>query len=140
MHEMTMEQLSSLVKLVMTDGSTLMITADLNLLQFSAIALILVFLMARIAKKKYGSFFRSSVAESTLTNNFVGDRFFASQRIPPQKSCPNCAEHVPLSALMCEACEYNFLSRMVGSRHKMLASPAPMTHEVSKPSFASAGL
>jgi hypothetical protein len=41
---------------------------------------------------------------------------------------------------MCEACEYNFLSRMVGSRHKMLASPAPMTHEVSKPSFASAGL
>jgi hypothetical protein len=29
---------------------------------------------------------------------------------------------------------------MVGSRHKMLPSPASMTHEVSKPSFASAGL
>jgi len=140
MYEVTMEQLSSLVKLVMTDGSTLMITGDLNILQFSAIALILVFLMARVAKRTYGSFFKPSVAESPLTNKFVTDRLFASQRTPPHKNCPNCAEHVPLSALICEACEYNFLSRMVGSRHKMLASSAPMTHEISKPSLLSAGL
>jgi hypothetical protein len=129
--EVTMEKLSSLLKLVMTDGSTLMVTGDLTILQFSAIALILVFLLARMAKKKYSSSFRSSMAESAITNNFVADRIFASQRISLQKDCPNCAEHVPLSALICEACEYNFLSRMVGSRHKMLPSPAPMTHEVS---------
>ena len=135
MYEVTMEQLSSLVKLVMTDGSTLMITADLNILQFSAIALILVFLMARIAKKKYGSFFRSSRAESVFTNSCVTNRFFASQRIAAQKNCPNCAEQLPLSALICEGCDYNFLSRMVGSRHKTLPLPAPMTHEVSQPSL-----
>ena len=135
-----MEELSNIVKLVMTDGSTLMITGDLNILQFSAIALIVVFLMARIAKRTHGSFSKSSAAESTLTNNFVPDRFFASQRVPPQKNCPNCAEHVALSALICEACEYNFLSRMVGSRHKTLPLPAPMTHEVSQPSLVSARL
>ena len=116
-----------------------MITGDLNILQFFAIALMLVFLIARVAKRTHGSFFKSS-AESALTNNFVTDRLFAGQRTPPHKNCPNCAEHVPLSALICEACEYNFLSRMVGSRHKMLPSSAPMTHEISKPSLVSAGL
>ena len=135
-----MEKFLNLVKPVMTDGSALMITGDSNILQFSAIALILVFLMARMAKKKYGSSFRSSMPESAITNNFVADRLFASQRIAAQKNCPNCAEQLPLSALLCEGCDYNFLSRMVGSKHKMLPSPASMTHEVSKPSFVSAGL
>jgi hypothetical protein len=124
--EVTMEKFLSLVKLVMTDGSTLVMTGDLNILQFSAIALIIVFLMARIAKRKYDSFCKSSIVESALTNNFVANRLFASQRIAAQKNCPNCAEQLPLSALLCEGCDYNFLSRMVGSKHKMLPSPASM--------------
>ena len=140
MYEATMENLSTLAKLVMTDGRTLMIAGDLDILHISAIAFILVFLMVRIAKKKYRSFFKSSTAESALTNNFVADRFFSTRRIPARKNCPNCAEQLPLSVLICNACDYNFLSRMVGGRHRLLPPPAPMTHEVSKPSFVSAGL
>lgn len=109
-----MENLSTLVKLVVTDGSTLMIAEGINILHFSAIALILVVLTARIRKKRYSSFFKSSIAGSALTDNCVSDRFFAPQRIPPQKNCPNCAEQLPLSALICDACDYNFLSRTVG--------------------------
>jgi len=140
MCEAIMENLSTLVKLVVTDGSTFMIAEGINILHFSAIALILVFLTARLAKKKYGSFFRSFTAENAFTNNCVSDRFFSTQRIPALKNCPHCAEQLPLSALICDACEYNFLSRMVGGRHKLLPSPEPMTREVSKPSFVSAGL
>lgn len=135
-----MENLSTLAKLVVTDGRTLMIAEGLNILHFSAIALILVFLTARIAKKKYGSFFKSFIAESTLTNNCAFGRFFERPHILALKKCPNCAEQLPLSALICDACDYNFLSRMVGRGQKLLPSPVPMTHGVSKQSFTSAGL
>ena len=115
------ENFLTLAKLVVTDGRTLLIAEDSNILHFSAIALILVFLTARIAKKKY----------------FASRRFSESQRIPALKKCPNCAEQLSLSALICDGCDYNFLSRMVGRGQKLLPSPVPMTHGVSKQSFTS---
>ena len=39
------------------------------------------------------------------------------------KKCPKCADQLPLSALVCDACEYNFLSGFVGHRHKLLPAP-----------------
>ena len=39
------------------------------------------------------------------------------------KTCPKCAGQLPLSTLVCDGCEYNFLSGGVGSRHKMLPAP-----------------
>ncbi len=117
-----------------------MMADGLNILHFSAIALILVFLAAMIAKKKYARSFKTFVAESKLANNSVSDRLFDRPRIPALKKCPNCTEQLPLSALICDACEYNFLSTMVGRGQRFLPSPEPMTHEASNQSFASAGL
>jgi hypothetical protein len=64
MYEAITGNFSTLAKLIVTDGSTLMIAGDLNILHFSAIALILVFLTVRITKKKYGSFFKPFMARS----------------------------------------------------------------------------
>jgi predicted amidophosphoribosyltransferase len=39
------------------------------------------------------------------------------------KKCPNCNDQLPLSTLVCDACEYNFLSGSNGPRHKLLPAP-----------------
>jgi hypothetical protein len=39
------------------------------------------------------------------------------------KKCPGCAEELPLSTLVCDACEYNFLSGSIGSKYKLLPAP-----------------
>ena len=51
-YEMIMEKFSNLAKFIVTDGRTLMTAEDLNIIYFSAIALILVFLTVRIATKR----------------------------------------------------------------------------------------
>ena len=139
MYEAITGNFSTLAKLIVTDGSTLMIAGDLNILHFSAIALILVFLTVRIAKKKHGSFFKSFTARSDPMDNSTAARFFERHPISALKKCPNCAEQLPLSALICDACDYNFLSGMVGHGQKLLPSPTPMIHEWSDQTFASAG-
>jgi hypothetical protein len=140
MYEAIMENFSTLAELVVTAGRTLLIVEGLDILHFSAIALILVLLTARIVKRKHGGFFKSFRARSTSTNNCASDRFFERKRIPALKTCPNCAEQLSLSALICDACDYNFLSARPGRGQKLLPSPEPMTHEVSKQSFTSAEL
>ena len=122
---------SAIANLVMTDGSMLSLAGDSNTFYCFAIILIMAFLMARIGKKKFRSYRNVSRAEKALTNATVSDRLFPSHRIPAEKKCPNCAEHLPLSALICEACEYNFLSMTVGSKNKFLPSPEPSTQEAS---------
>jgi hypothetical protein len=39
------------------------------------------------------------------------------------KKCPDCAAQVPVSALLCDACEYNFIANMAIHRHKLLNPP-----------------
>jgi len=39
------------------------------------------------------------------------------------KKCPDCAAQVPVSALLCDACEYNFIASMATHRHKLLNPP-----------------
>jgi hypothetical protein len=136
MYEAILENFSTFATFVLTDGSTIMIAESLDILYFSAIALILVFLTARIAKKKDGNFFKSSIAESTPRNNGTTGRIFERQHISALKNCPKCAEQLPLSTLICDACEYNFLSGMVGHRHKLLPSSEPLGHEASRQTFA----
>ena len=113
-----------------------MIPEGLNILHFSAIAFILVFLTARIAKRKYGSFFKSFLAGRTFTNNYITGRISERDHLLALKKCPNCTEQLPLSILICEACDYNFLSGMVGHGHRLLPSPEPLAHEMRKQSFA----
>jgi hypothetical protein len=113
MYEAILESFSFFPTLVVTNGSTLMTAEGLNIIHFFAIALIVALLTARIASKK--------------------DRaIFKRQRIATLKKCPKCAEQLPLSALVCDACDYNFLSRMVRRRHELLPSPSePLAHHGS---------
>jgi hypothetical protein len=105
MYKAILESLSFFPTLVVTSGSTLMTAEGLNIIHFFAIALIVAFLTARIASKK--------------------DRgTFERQHVLTLKKCPKCAEQLPLSALVCDACDYNFLSGMVGYGHKLLPSPS----------------
>jgi hypothetical protein len=47
------------------------------------------------------------------------------------KKCPECAEQLSLSALLCDRCNYNFLSGSVAHRHKLLPAPSePLAHDV----------
>lgn len=136
LYEAILENFSTFATFVVTAGSTIMIAESLDILYFSAIALILVLLTARIAKKKDGNFFKSSIAGSTPRNNGTTGRIFKKQHISALKNCPKCADQLPLSALICDACDYNFLSGMVGHRDKLLPSPEPQAHEASMQTFA----
>ena len=99
-----------------------MIAGGFGLYHLFALALFLI-LAAWMAKKPFGAFFKPHTAGSALTNNLLAERLFATKPIPAQKNCPNCAEPTPISALFCDACEYNFLSGMVGTKLKSLPAP-----------------
>lgn len=118
-------QILSLLTLVVTNGSTRIIDGDSDILHFLAIALILAFLTARIASKKDGSFFKWFVAGAFLGIIALPVAIAIKRQhfLSVLKKCPKCAEQLPVSALVCDACEYNFISRIVGHGHKLLASP-----------------
>jgi hypothetical protein len=117
-----------------------MIAGNSDILHFAAMALILVLLTARIVKRKRGGFFKSSRARRTSTNKSVADRFFENKRMPALKPCPNCAEQLPLSALVCDACDYNFLAARPERGQKLLLPPQPMTYGVSEQRIAAGTL
>jgi len=109
-----------------------MLAGDLGIVYF-AIAVILIYLAARIVKSNSRDRFESSLAAKSFTEHSVTERFFPVQRIPTEKNCPNCTEPLPLSALICEGCDYNFLSRSVGGKHKLLAAPGSTARVRTKP-------
>ncbi len=110
-----------------------MMTEGSNILHYAAMILILAFLAARVANKRDGSF-KSLLA--ARIKRIVGRQHVELPTLKLKK-CPECDEQVPLSALICEACDYNFLSRAVAHRHKLLPAPSePLVHEASSPSFA----
>jgi hypothetical protein len=86
---------------------------------FHAIALTVIALAARIASKKDDSFFQRFLAKASKGTLAKGQKVALSAL----KACPKCAEQLPLSTLVCETCDYNFLSRSVGHRHKLLPAP-----------------
>ena len=135
-----MDNLLALANLVLTDGRTLMIPGNSDILHFAAMALILLLLTARMVKRKRGGFFKSSRARSASSINRAADRFFENKRMPAVKPCPNCAEQLPLSALVCDSCDYNFLAARPGRGQGLLPPPNPMTHEVSEQRIAALGL
>ena len=113
-----------------------MLAEGLDILEISAIALILVFLIGRIAKRKQSGFSKSAPMRGTSTHTAA--RFFESKRIPALKPCPNCAGQLPLSALICAVCDYNFLAARPGRGQKLLPPPEPTTHELTEQELVSA--
>jgi hypothetical protein len=124
MYEAIVENLSNLANLLLTDGRALMVAGGLEILPITAVALILVLLVTRIVKRKT---FR---ARGTGTHKRAFGRSFERQRSRELKPCPNCTEQLPLSTIICNMCDYNFLAARPGRGQNLLPSPQPITHEV----------
>jgi hypothetical protein len=131
MDEAIVENLSNLANLVLTDGRALMRAGGLEILPITAVALIIVLLVTRIVKRK------TLRARGTGTHKRASGRLFERQRSPALKPCPNCAEQLPLSAIICHTCDYNFLAERPGRGQKMLPSPQSMIHGVPEQKIAS---
>ena len=129
-----MQTLSNLVNLLLTDGRALMMTSDLEIFPVTAVALILVLLVAKLVKRKT---FRR---RRTGIHKRASGRLSKKQHSPELKPCPNCAEQLPLSAIICNTCDYNFLAARPDRGQKMLPSPEPISHEVPDQQIASPGL
>jgi len=104
-----------------------MITEGLNMFYLGAVAAIIPIVAVIIASKKDGRF----------SHGFVWGASIGIIEKPKHmdllalKKCPECAEQLSLSALLCDKCDYNFLSGSVLHRHKMLPAPSEsLAHEV----------
>jgi hypothetical protein len=134
MYKAIVENLSTLANLVWSYGSTLIITGGFNILSMATVTLILVLFTATIARKKFGGF----VKPYRGRNKRGSRRLFESQRGPVLKPCPNCAEQLPVTAIICGICDYNFLAERPGRGQRLL--PQPSTQEVAEQNIASAEL
>lgn len=134
MYETIVENLSNLANLLLTGGHALMAAKGLEILPITAVALILVLLVRRIVKRE------TLRARSAVTHKRTAGRLFKRQRTPELKPCPNCTEQLPLSAIICNKCDYNFLAARPGRGQNLLPSPQPMTHGVPEQEITSRGL
>jgi hypothetical protein len=116
-----------------------MATENLEFVHFAAAAIVLIVLISRIGNRKPGGVFKALINGRVFSKDCAADRMFEKQQIVASKKCPNCAEPLPLSAIICEACDYNFLSGMVGYSNRLLAAPEPRPRQMAKPSFAYRG-
>jgi hypothetical protein len=131
-----LENLSILANLILTHGSALLMVAGLDILSLTALILILV-LLTRIVKRKRGV--RNSLgAGGAGTNQRAFVRLFETQRSPALKQCPNCSTQLPLSTIICDKCDYNFLAERPGRGQKLLSPPQPMTRELPEQKIAPA--
>ena len=91
-----------------------------DVLYLNAIAAILLLLIVRMHKQ--GSI-------RLLPKLFDRSRGPKELSILSFKKCPQCADQLPVSALVCDACDYNFLAGSI-LRHKLLpASESGIHHE-----------
>lgn len=70
--------------------------------------------------------------------SFLRERFARRNEIPILvfKKCPQCAEQLPVSALVCDGCDHNFLAGSI-LRHKLLPAPeSSMRGGPTRQSFA----
>jgi hypothetical protein len=124
MEEAIVENLSNLANLILTFGNTLMIAEGWDIFPITAVVLILVILTARIIKRNRDAL-KAFRAHGPFTNKRASGRLFGNPRSPALKPCPNCAEQLPPSAIICDICDYNFLAERPGRGQKLLTSPNP---------------
>lgn len=127
MDEAIIKILSMSAELVARGGRLLMIAGGSDRLHFFTIALIFVLLAARLARRKRSGFSQSFSAPNTPANHGPSKHLFERKRIATQKPCPNCGKQLSLSALICDACDYNFLAERPERGQQLL--PPPETHD-----------
>ena len=104
-----------------------MIIENFNILYLGAIAAIVPLLVVIIASKKDGGFSQRFSSGASLG---IVKKIQPMDRLA-MKKCPECAEQLSLSALLCDKCDYNFLSGSVAHRHKLLPAPsAALAHDL----------
>lgn len=97
-----------------------MLDLSTDVILYAAIASTLALLIARVWRRHPAMSF-----EKLLPERFKKSR--ARHRdlaVLAFKKCPQCADQLPVSTLVCDACDYNFLAGSI-LRHKLL--PAPET-------------
>jgi hypothetical protein len=110
-----------------------MTTTYSDIFLYAALVPIVAILIERIGRNSAGSILRTSLP-AALHKGYGKKDHFAG---PALKKCPKCAEQLQLSALVCDACDYNFLAGSVTHRYKMLPAPSePVAHEASGQTFA----
>ena len=109
--------LPSLANFVLTYADNV-IAENLDVLSLSAVTLTLAFLAAKRLRRKrtVPRYFR---AHESFTRKRVTGRLFESKRSPVLKRCPSCARQLPLSAIMCDTCDYNFLAERPSRRQAL---------------------
>jgi hypothetical protein len=112
-----------------------MISDNIAFVPLAVFAIYLVCLTAKNAKGS-GGFFRALFAGGWCNEDEAVDRMFEQRNLPALKSCPGCAEQLPLSTLICESCDYNFLTGMAGGAQRMLPAPEAQVFEIRPRNFA----
>ena len=121
----------TLINVVLTYAGTV-IAGSLDVLSLTA-ALTLALLAAKPFTEK-----RSASKSFQAHDNFTPKRvasLFKSQRTPVLKPCPSCAQQLPLSAIMCDICDYNFLAERPSRRQVLLQPPNPLIYETHSKSL-----
>jgi len=114
-----------------------MTAEGLNMI-YLGIALIAVAIVARRLKKLDIARRFHGLLPGALKKEPPADRMFEKLRVPANKKCPSCAHELPLSALLCDGCDFNFLAGSVIRSARMLPAPEPMNEAESKRHVASA--
>lgn len=116
MFEVVLRDFSSFVTIAVERATTGIAIEGISIFQLLLLSLTFGFLTASIANHKGGSFFKWFLAGALLGIIVLPIALFKTKlaRHPAIKKCPNCAGHLPIQAFVCDACDYNFLSTMVG--------------------------
>ena len=95
-----------------------MIEMSSDAFYYAAMIAVLGLLIARVLVKRGLITFEKILPE----------RFALRKEIPVLafKKCPQCAEQLPVSALVCDGCDHNFLAGSI-LRHKLLPAPEDST-------------
>ncbi len=117
-----------------------MMTDGINIYYIPTIALTVALLFTWGVKRKRGNFFRSFLASTGLKKSYANDLMFENLRVPVFKKCPNCEGQLPLSALLCDSCDFNFLAGSLCRGNKMLPAPDAFDDHASNREIAAAGM
>ena len=110
-----------------------MMTSSAEISLMLALVVTAIIFAARLAKEPVKAFFKSYRNGNARISNVFVQRLVSAGPNAAHKKCPHCAESIAISALFCDACEYNFLSGTIGSRQKSLPAPAAIMGAASKP-------
>ena len=108
-----------------------MLIENSNLIYYAAMALILALLAVRTARKEGANSFRRLLPKALQKYRVNTDHL----TVLAFKKCPQCDDQLPVSTLVCDACDYNFLASSI-LRHQLLPAPSESIASTPQQSFA----